>query len=170
MFIDETKAREYLLVAAIIPSHGTDRARQAMRTLLLRGQPRVHMKKESDSRRRKVLSVIAEIQPLVVIYRAGAPHRTDLIRREKCLRAIARDLLADGETHLFIETDETLIRRDRQCLVDALHGAAPTATYEHRTAAAEPLLSIPDAVAWAWARGGDWRRRIEGVVHTAVDV
>ena len=114
------------------------------------------MKKESDSRRRKILSVIAEIEPTVVIYRAGASHRTDLIRREKCLRAIARDLLAEGDTHLCIETDETLIRRDRQCLVEALHGAALTATYEHRTAARNHFCPFPMRSPGRGPVGADW--------------
>jgi hypothetical protein len=35
-----------------------------------------------------------------------------------------------------------------------------TLRYEHRRAAAEQLLTLPDAIAWCWAKGGDWRRRI----------
>ncbi|MBC7595785.1 MAG: hypothetical protein H7288_17920 [Kineosporiaceae bacterium] len=34
-------------------------------------------------------------------------------------------------------------------------------TYEHAKSAHDPLLAIPDSVAWAWAKGGDWRRRSE---------
>lgn len=45
-------------------------------------------------------------------------------------------------------------------------------TYEHATATAEPLLAIPDAIAWAWAwaRGGDWRRRVQPVVERIIRV
>lgn len=28
-------------------------------------------------------------------------------------------------------------------------------TYHHRTAAEEPMLWIPDAIAWSFGRGGD---------------
>lgn len=28
--------------------------------------------------------------------------------------------------------------------------------YWHDSATAEPLLSIPDAIAWAWTKGGKW--------------
>ena len=36
--------------------------------------------------------------------------------------------------------------------------------YEHRRAHVEPLLSLPDAVAWCWVRSGEWRRRIAPIV------
>jgi len=36
--------------------------------------------------------------------------------------------------------------------------------YEHRRASSEVLLALPDAVAWCWAKGGDWRRRIAPAV------
>jgi hypothetical protein len=32
------------------------------------------------------------------------------------------------------------------------------------------LLAIPDAIAWCWAKGGDWRRRIESVVTDVREV
>jgi len=30
---------------------------------------------------------------------------------------------------------------------------------------AEQLLAVPDAVAWCWVRGGEWRRRVDPVVR-----
>ena len=39
--------------------------------------------------------------------------------------------------------------------------------YGQHRAATEQLLVLPDAIAWRWAKGGDWRRRIGPV---AVDV
>ena len=36
--------------------------------------------------------------------------------------------------------------------------------YRHEAAAAEELLAVPDAIAWCWAKGGDWRRRVEALV------
>jgi len=71
-----------------------------------------------------------------------------------------------------LESDTTQDARDRQALIEVTRaaGCRGTMTYEHRTANAEPLLSIPDAVAWAWAWGGDWRRRVEPVVERIVRV
>jgi hypothetical protein len=34
----------------------------------------------------------------------------------------------------------------------------------------EPLLAIPDGIGWAWARGGDFRRRAQPMVVDVIDV
>jgi hypothetical protein len=43
-------------------------------------------------------------------------------------------------------------------------------TYRHATAHEEPLLWLPDAIAWAVGRGGDWRRRAEPLLEKVVDL
>jgi len=37
---------------------------------------------------------------------------------------------------------------------------SPFLEYRHQRAHEEPLLALPDVVAWCWVRSGDWRRRI----------
>jgi hypothetical protein len=37
--------------------------------------------------------------------------------------------------------------------------------YEHKRSDAELLLGIPDAIAWCWAKGGQWQRLVERVVQ-----
>jgi len=34
----------------------------------------------------------------------------------------------------------------------------------------QPLLSIPDVVAWCWARGDIWRRRVAPSVSEVIEV
>jgi len=58
-----------------------------------------------------------------------------------------------------------LIASDRQLLYRAIRDAhCLDLNYEHRRAATEQLLALPDAIAWCWANGGDWRRSIDPVV------
>jgi hypothetical protein len=164
-FIDESKARDYLLVAAVVDSDDLGRYRQAIRALCLPGQPRVHMKKESDSRRRQILSTLARLGPVVTVYRATGSGRTDLARRDACIRALVEDAAAQRVDRLTFERDETLLARDRQCLIELTRRLRlPHLEYVHDSARAESLLSVPDAIAWAWARGGDWPRRCSPVV------
>ena len=49
-------------------------------------------------------------------------------------------------------------------------GRRETLRYEHRRASTDLALAIPDAIAWCWAKGGDWRRRIEPVVTNVREV
>lgn len=55
VFVDESKGRDYLLIAAVVMPADVTQARKDIRTLVLPGQRRLHMKGESDSRRRKIL-------------------------------------------------------------------------------------------------------------------
>ncbi len=68
-----------------------------------------------------------------------------------------------------IEQDDSLLDWDRRQLY-ALAREAPLLRYEHRRASAEQLLAIPDAIAWCWAKGGHWRRRIQPAVTTVRQV
>jgi len=51
--------------------------------------------------------------------------------------------------------------RDAQC---------PDLRYEPRRTVTEQLLALPEAIAWCWVKGGDWRRRIEPIVTTVREV
>lgn len=171
VFVDESKAKEYLLVAASIAPGDSGRQRQAMRALLLRGQPRLHMKKERDSRKQQILNTIGTLGAHITIYCAPRTLGSELERRVLCLDRLVHDLGTTGG-RLCLERDESLIGRDRQCLIEATRavGSTESLTYWHESAASEPLLSIPDAVGWAWARGVEWRRRASAITIDVVEV
>jgi len=58
IYVDETKQREYLLVATTHTSADVDELRKLIRGLILKGQRQVHMKKEGDSRKRAIAAAI----------------------------------------------------------------------------------------------------------------
>jgi hypothetical protein len=83
------------------------------------------------------------------------------------------DAAPRGDALLVLEQDDTLIASDRRLIYRASRDAdCVDLRYEHRRAAAEQLLALPDAIAWCWAnaKGGDWRRRIEPVVTEVREV
>lgn len=55
---------------------------------------------------------------------------------------------------------------DRQHLIEITRevGCRDTLRYEHRRAEQDMLLAVPDAIAWCWAKGRQWRDRIEPLV------
>jgi len=166
IFVDETKQRDYLLVAGVVLPGDLAATRAVMRGLVLGGQRRVHMAKESDPRRRSIAAAICETGVRTTIYNAGRGSRGELDARRACLHALVSDAVAIGAAMLVLEQDDSLLRWDNQRLVEITRevGCRDTLRYEHRRAAAEQLLAVPDAIAWCWAKGGDWRRRVEPVV------
>lgn len=170
VFVDESKKRDYLLVAAVVVPHEVSVARQLVRVLMLPGQRRLHMVKESQGRQRKILSAFEEVGASITLYRAGRAYRTDLERREACLRQLVSDMKAGDHSRLLLERDETLVKSDRKIIQREHKRLGCSFRYDHDAAAQEPLLCIPDAVAWAFGRGGDFRRRAEHLTDIIVDL
>jgi len=59
------------------------------------------------------------------------------------------------------------VQWDAQRLIELARagGCRDRLRYDHLRASAEQLLAVPDAVAWCWACGGEWRRRGDPVVR-----
>jgi hypothetical protein len=91
--------------------------------------------------------------------------------RRRCLERLVRDLLDIGATRLVLESRASGDRLDQRVLRGAT-GKQPSGTgllYEHLKPHEEPLLWVPDAVAWCYGNGGDWRRRVAPLVARSVD-
>jgi hypothetical protein len=170
IYVDESKAKGYLLVAATVVRSQASASRRELGSLILPGQRGLHMRSESDSRRREIADSIVRIGETLgvdaVIFDAGRSG-TEKDRRSRCLEAIIANLSVDDQVHIVLDLDESLQNWDRQRLIELTRaaGLSDRITYEHRTRHSELLLAIPDAIAWCWARGGDWRRRIRPVVR-----
>jgi hypothetical protein len=160
VFVDETKARGFTLVAVRVDNRDVARLRKAMRSLLLPGQERIHFRKESDSRRRLVLSELAGhlLQPIAIT----ATARDQRLARESSLRLFLDSLTGDDPTHLVVELDESVERSDARMLETATRksGAPTNLSFELLPPRHDPGLWVADAIAWADQRGGDWSRRI----------
>lgn len=172
IFVDESKNKDYLLVAALTHHGNLADSRKQIKTLLLQGQERLHMKNERDSRRREILALISKLNIHITIYRAptSAPKRHQIDARADALRQLIDDALAAGTRNLCLESDATMDARDRQVIAQHLRNkrANDALNYSHLPAKSELLLSIPDAVGWAWNRGGDWKRMVEPLVTEVV--
>ncbi|MEV6287215.1 hypothetical protein [Kribbella sp. NPDC051770] len=125
--------------------------------MLLPERERLHFRHETDARRKQILHVIAEFHLLVDLYQA---ERDTLADRQACLQAIVRDAAGTAE-RLVVERDESTYQRDRRTLHAACHRYnCPDLRWDLLAPKLDPLLWVPDAVAWAWARGGPWRRLV----------
>ena len=164
VFVDESKQGRYLLVASVHLSTELAVARKALRELTLPGQRRIHMKKESNARRRQIAAALCALGVEATVYEASRSHGHELAAREACLRGLIGDLPL-SETLMVLERDDSCLDWDRQTLYQLVRAAErPDLSYQHHRAADEQLLAIPDAIAWCWAKGGDWRRRVEPMV------
>lgn len=167
IFVDESKERGYVIVAGVVLPEQLGSARKAVRSLVLRGQSRVHFHAESPARRRKIITTIVATGAKATVYTAGSVHQREIHARAACLEAVVADAVATGAHMLVLEQDDSLLMWDRRLLFDLTRkaGCVDTLRYEHHRASSEVLLLIPDAVAWCWARGGIWRQLVAPIVN-----
>jgi hypothetical protein len=167
-FLDETKRDRYTVVVALIAPSEVDAARKAMRGLAL--QRRVHFHKESDGRRRQIVTAISALDVRVDVYTCGAGD--DRTARAAILEVAVAELAAVGVTRLVLETDSSVLTHDRRVLSAAVRtaGASDRLRYVHLPAHQEPLLWIPDAVAWCWTKNRNWRSLVERLVVARIDL
>ncbi|MFC7382087.1 hypothetical protein [Sphaerisporangium rhizosphaerae] len=105
------------------------------------------------------------------IYRSEMGGRPQRGVRDDCLRRMVPDLVAMGVARLVIESCNQ-DRQDRQVVREMAGKAQAVDRFEylHGRPAVEPLLWLPDIVAWAYGKGGDWRRRTGSIVQKVTDV
>jgi hypothetical protein len=165
VYVDETKGAGYVLVAVTV--HDPTTVRRVLRGLILPGQRRLHMNAERDRRRRAILTAVSATRVDATIYDAGRHYRPDPAARAACLAALIGDLAEAGtRTRLVIEQDDSVVLSDRQHLYRLSREArlADLLAYQHMRAHEEPLLALPDVVAWSWVRSREWRRRLGPIV------
>jgi len=77
VFVDETKRRGYLLATGVVLPDDLDAVRRVLRGLVLPGQRRLHMKDESDPRKRSIATAISVSDVQATIYDAGRRYRNE---------------------------------------------------------------------------------------------
>lgn len=121
------------------------------------------MKSESDRKRRQILDAIAELSPQVSIFCAEKGGRPEYARRDHCLRALVASMRANQPSLLCLDREEGSVDADRRVIIEQSR-LWRTFEYRHMSSADEPLLWIPDAIAWSWPRGGQFRNKVEDLI------
>jgi hypothetical protein len=171
-FVDESRrGPRYFVAVAIAEPANLRSLRRELRTLLLRGQRELHFKREKEPRQRQLAAALCRLPVEVHIYQHPC-KRKDEPARQSCIDRLTRDLLERGAVRLVIDSrsnrdvnDESTIRR-----VIGQHTHRTTMTYEHVDSTSEPLLWVADPAAWCVNAGGLWRKRIDAIITTVVDL
>lgn len=166
-FVDESDRRDYVVCAVVVGSDGRDEIRQVVRGLRRPGAHRLHMAKESAAHRKRILGDLCALPISATLY--VSRYSVDRDGRAEIMRRMVAGLGVEG---LVIESGVGQDERDRAVLYEAVRAAGLDGrfSYRHLAPRAEPLLWLPDAIAWAWGAGKDWRRRVEPLVAAVVVV
>lgn len=167
VYVDESKARGYYVVATATATGDIHASERMLRELLKPGQRRIHFKSESDSRRRQILSRMCALEVRVSVW--VVKRRPDREARPLSLGALTEGAVRAGVAQLILERDVSLERADRRLIADTIRRVGSTQMqYRHVAPHDHPLLWVSDAVAWCYSHGGDWVRRVEAIVGPRV--
>lgn len=168
-FVDESKNGGYRLAAAIVEPRDLYELRKVARGLRLPGQRRVHFVNESQRRRKKILTALTDAPVRVVVYDASQ-RANGKSPRDVSLERLVDDLAKMGAQRLVLERDDSVFTADRKVIRDraAVAGCLESLAYEHLRAHEEPLLAIPDAVAWCCQKGGEWQDRASPLISDMI--
>lgn len=154
-WIDESQSNRrtdpgtYLLAAAVLDADRVDTARETMRSLLLRGQKKLHWRDDRD-RQEQIIKVVAGLEVEHVVAVRSIPDTTAHPERQRrlCLDRLLPELVALGVSHAVVESrgrkddlrDRTALdnARRRQLLAGPLR-------LDHVGGPGDPLLWVPDA-------------------------
>lgn len=169
-FVDESiRGQRYLMACVLVQAHDMPKMRADVGELAGTKSSRVHFNAELASRRQVLLQTFAElpIESLVLICRRREGV-TEFEARSRCLAYIVAALQFRSVDRLVIESrqddvdDERTIHRERQ--------REPRLVFEHRRGTDEPLLWIPDGVAWAVGAGPRWSEILGARVSQIIEV
>jgi hypothetical protein len=169
VFVDETKAKGFVLVAAVVPPASLASLRSQVNALRLKGQQRLHFASESNRRRNMIARSLIATGVQAYVYDATS-FRDGKDAHDAAISQLTDDVVAMGATRLVLERDESVERNDRLVIRSRLLKVDPgnPLRYEHLRAAQESLLAIPDAIAWCWARDNKWRKCVEPLIAGVV--
>jgi hypothetical protein len=163
--LDESRRGSTYLVAVVIARpRDLDRVRTALRAKVKPGQRRLHFQRESVSRRKEVLALLHHLQVRARIFAFEGAN--DRVARHACLTAAGRHLINISAVRLVLESCGHQDAHDRHTLA-LVKRKIFELTYEHFRAHEDPMLWASDAIAWSYGAGGEWRRRVAGLLEEA---
>jgi len=167
IFVDESKAGGFLLAAAQVPCGAVSRVRDKVTALHLPKQVRLHFTNESPQRRRQIISTLASISDIsATIYDASGYGEDGKAGRDAAVAQMAAGAARIRASRIVLERDDSAVEQDsaiiRAQLADA--DVEDVTGVDHLRARDEPLLAIPDALAWCWAKGGEWRKLADPLI------
>lgn len=161
ILVDESKAKKYILCAVQIDQSDSPIARQTVNRSRKKGQDSVHFVSESAARKKQILGIYKQIEMTCTYYVVAG--LTEGESRKLCLEALVEDLEINENYSIILDMDENHLKSDRSHIAKSLAKRGMTAHVEYRHAEpkSEALLWLPDALAWTYAKGSDWKKELK---------
>lgn len=166
-FVDESvRGSKYILAAVIVEHTRHQGLRRELKGLRHFGKSSLHMHKEVVGRKRLIASAVAQMEISCVIAVQELSGQSLMSARINCLNELSGCELVRATSQLTLETSNS-VELDKNILSNIAYeysGMFPH--YRHLPSAQEPLLWLPDIIAWCVGKGGEFENLVKPLLHT----
>ena len=169
MFVDESiRSSGYIMCAVALDSRVLNQTRSRLRTLARGNTSRIHMSECSKQQRREILRGIQSLDFSASIYLGQPKYRNKFEKpRDRCLRSIFEDFFDDAQ--ITIESG-SVDKQDYELVRKVVSEGKKFPYVEHSAPNLEPLLWLPDIVAWSFGRDSEWKSAVLPKIEKIVRV
>src|SRR5262249_44862768 len=125
---------------------------------------------ESPQRRKLIISTFASIGDVSSIIYDASSYSDGKVGRDAAITEMAARAARIPARRIVLERDDSAVEQDMRIIKTQLAVAdvGDVVGVDHLRAREEPLLGIPDAIAWCWAKGGEWRKLADPLIADVV--
>jgi len=165
-FIDESvRGSKYLLAAVIVDHTRHQDIRRELKSLRQFGRSSLHMHREVIGRKRLIASPVAQMEITCVLAVQELSGQSLMSARIKCLNELSGHELVRSTSQLTLETSNS-IELDKKILSNSAYGfSGKFPHYRHLSSAQEPLLWLPDIIAWCAGKGGEFENIVKPLLR-----
>ena len=169
-YVDESARSQYMLCGVNVQQSNLAEIRGALKTLTQRGKSRVHMYEESRGRQYSIAREIGQLNVSAWLISVANTTCKQPASRFLALEALV-EIRALQESRIIVLENSNSMRRDNRTLNEISRNTSfQFPHYRHMNSRYEPLLWLPDIVAWCYGRGGPWRDAVEPLVDEVIEI
>jgi hypothetical protein len=169
-FVDESiRGSKYLLAAVIVEHARHQDLRRELKSLRQFGRSSLHMHKEVVGRKRLIAISVAQMEISCVLAVQELSGQSLISARIKCLNELSGHELVRATNQLTLESSNS-IELDKRILSNiAYEYSGKFPQYRHLPSAQEPLLWLPDIIAWCVGKGGEFEIQVKPLLVSSTD-
>ncbi len=164
VYIDESIRRDkYILVACFVNHQQHQSVRRELKKLRQRGSETIHMYSEPLQRQKVIAHSVVEMDIRSIVVSETLLAKPVILARSLCLQTMGNFESIRNAHQMTLDSSNSL-RLDRKILSDKAYefnGVFPQ--YRHLSRRQEPLLWLPDIVAWCVGKGGNFAKMMESI-------
>jgi hypothetical protein len=127
------------------------------------------MYRAPDPLKQKAIKLATALAFAHSVFVIDTSSRTNVACRMQCLEAVI-NYFADSDVAVLTLDRSNTMGRDAKVLSNFKMTQDRFVTYRHIPSHQEPLLWLPDIVAWSYARGGHWRESVQPIIREVINL